>query len=792
MDARNFFDQGSIPPFQRNEFGAALGGPIKKDKVLFFGNYEGYRQNLGLSDVTLVPDNQARQGFVPNSAGTLTNVGVAPGVAPLLALWPVANGPELGSGIAEAFSHPLQRVREDFGTARMDDNLSPKDTLFGVYTVADSGDNTPSANPLSSVVEYLREQVVSLQEQRVITTSLLNTARVGFSRASYYFTGQTQANLPGWVQGDPIGAVVIGGGTALNAASQITLAGTNAGSNLATARNLFTVDDHIFYTHGRHQFEAGAWLQRIQANDNLAQNQYGQASFGSLTSFLQGTVGTFTVVPSPTPVGWRSLEGAWFVQDQVKLRSNLNLRIGFRAESTNGWNESHNRAANYVFSNGVIQTQPVIGDSVFTENRAKFLPEPRLGVAWDPFGKSRTVIRAGFGIYRSLLDSLDYRLDQTAPFNATQSIKNVALSTLQIVPGESLPAGSKISPSGIQPNAHTPTVISYTFTLEQQIATNTTLSVGYIGSRGYHEMLSVDANEPVPSVCPAAACPASLAAGTIYYPAGAALSNPALTNTTTWMSNGESSYNALEVDVNRRLSHGLQLRGVYTYSKNLDDGTAWNSSVGANAPGFVMFPLNPKLDWGPASTDVRHLAVINGSYELPLGPGKRFLAGAAGVKGKVAEGWRLSAIESLQSGFPFTPQLGFNPTNNGDSRNPIRPSWNPAYAGNVILGGPNQYFNPNAFVLPPTGTYGNVGRNVLTGPGLAGLDFSVLKTTSLTEKVHVQFRAEFFNLMNRANFGSPNAIVFSSASSTPAATAGVITNTATTSRQVQFGLKLLF
>src|SRR5439155_17363645 len=157
---------------------------------------------------------------------------------------------------------------------------------------------------------------------------------------------------------------------------------------------------------------------------------YGQASFGSLTSFLQGTVGTFTVVPSPTPVGWRSLEGAWFVQDQVKLRSNLNLRIGFRAESTNGWNESHNRAANYVFSNGVIQTQPVIGDSVFTENRAKFLPEPRLGVAWDPFGKSRTVIRAGFGIYRSLLDSLDYRLDQTAPFNATQSIKDVALSTL--------------------------------------------------------------------------------------------------------------------------------------------------------------------------------------------------------------------------------------------------------------------------------------------------------------------------------------------------------------------------
>ena len=736
LDARNFFDQGTIPSFQRNEFGAALGGPIKKDKFLFFGNYEGYRQDLGLSDVTLVPDNQARQGFVPNSSGVLTNVGVNSSVAPLLALWPVANGPDLGSGIAEAFSHPLQKIREDFGTTRIDDNLSSKDTLFGVYTVDDSADDTPTANPLSYDLEYLREQVVSLQEQHVISASLLNTARVGFSRAGYFFTGQVPVNLPGWVAGDPIGAVVIGGGTASNGASQITLAGTNAGSNLADARNLFTVDDHIFCNHGHHQLEAGAWVQRLQANDNLAQDQYGQASFGSLTNFLKGTVSTFTVVPTPTPVGWRSLEGAWFVQDQVKLRSNLNLRIGFRAESTNGWNESHDRASNFVFVNGIIQTQPVVGSSAFTDNLAKFLPEPRVGLAWDPFSKSKTVVRIGFGIYRALLDDLDYRLDQTAPYNATQSLKNVALSTVHIVPGAALPAGSLISPSGIQPNAYTPTVVSYTFTVEQQIGPNTSLRLGYIGSHGYHEMLSVDANEPFPTVCPASPCPASLAAGTIYYPAGAALSNPNLTNTTTWFSSGDSSYNALVMDVNRHFSHGFQLRGVYTYSKNLDDGTAWNSSVGANAPGFVMFPLNPRLDWSPATDDVRNLAVINGSYELPVGQGKRFMGGAEGAKGKCAEGWRISAIETLQSGFPFTPQLGFNPSNNGDSRNPIRPSWNPAFTGNVILGNPNQYFNPNAFILPPAGTYGNVGRDVLNGPGLAGLDFSVLKTTSLSEKFH--------------------------------------------------------
>ena len=787
LDARNFFDQGNIPQFQRNSFGGTLGGPIKKDKLFLFGNYEGFRQHLGVSAVTLVPDNAARSGIV---AGT--NVGVAPAVQPLLSLWPVQNGPELGGGVAEAFSHPLQTIREDFGTTRVDYNLPKNDTLFAVYTIDDSFANTPTANPLSLVIEGLREQVASLQEQHVFSASVLNTARVGFSRGSYFFTGQTPVNLPGWVAGAPIGAVVIGGGTALNAASQITAAGTNAGSNLRAVRNLFTYDDHVGIFRGIHQIEAGFWFQQIQANDNLAQNQYGQASFGSLTSFLQGTISTFTVVPSPTPLGWRSLEAAGFIQDAIKLRKNLDLRIGFRFESTNGWNEAHNRASNYLFdSNGIIQTNPLVGNSVFSINRAKFLPEPRVGLAWDPFGKGKTVLHAGFGIYRALLDNLDYRLDQTAPFNTTQTLKNVPVSGLQIVPGAPLPAGSKISPSGLQPDAYTPTVLNWTFKIEQQIAPNTSLGVGYVGSHGYHEMLSVDANEPSPTVCPASPCPANYAPGTVYYPAGAPLTNPNLANTTTWLSEGLSSYNALQIDVNRRFSQGFQIRGAYTYSKSLDDGTALNSSVGANAPGFVMFPLQPKLDWGPSTSDVRHIAVINGTYELPFGAGKKFL-NSHGLREKLVGGWTLSGVETLQSGFPFTPQLGFNPANNGDSRNPIRPSWNPAFSGNVILGSPNQYFNPNAFVLPPPGTYGNIGRDVLTGPGVATLDLSAAKVTPISERVKVQFRAELFNIFNRANFGSPNAVVFSSASATPSATAGLITSTSTTSRQIQFGLKLLW
>ena len=271
FDARNYFDPARIPGFQRNDFGASLGGPIRKDKLFLFANYEGYRQNLGVTDVTLVPDNNARNGLVPNSAGALTPVALGPGVAGLLNLWPVQNGPELltssglPTGIGEAFSSAPQHIREDFGTARFDANLTPNDLLFAVYTIDDSTAHTPTQNPLSLVDESLREQVGSIQEQHVFSPQLLNTARFGVSRANFFFLGSIPASIqaatPAFLAGRPTGAVVISGSTASNGASTITAAGANVGSNNATTRNLFTFDDHIFWTHGRQQIEADGWTQ---------------------------------------------------------------------------------------------------------------------------------------------------------------------------------------------------------------------------------------------------------------------------------------------------------------------------------------------------------------------------------------------------------------------------------------------------------------------------------------------------------------------------------------------------
>ena len=239
--------------------------------------------------------------------------------------------------------------------------------------------------------------------------------------------------------------------------------------------------------------------------------------------------------------------------------------------------------------------------------------------------------------------------------------------------------------------------------------------------------------------------------------------NPAVSNTTSWISAGDSEYNGLQADLRFHGLDGLSGRAVYTYSKNLDDGSAWNTSVSGNTPAFVSYPYNPGLDWGPAADDVRHIVAINAAYDLPFGQGKAFFAKATGVGARAAAGWSVNAIAELQSGFPFSPQLGYNPTNSGDSRNPVRPQVNPNFTGKLYPRTVSEYFNPNAFLPPATGTLGDAGRDSLVGPGLAELDTSLLKETAVTERVRLQFRAEFFNVLNHANFATPNEIVYSSA-----------------------------
>ncbi|HLK66999.1 MAG TPA: TonB-dependent receptor [Bryobacteraceae bacterium] len=810
LDARNFFDQGSAPPFRRNQFGAAVGGPIKKDRLFVFANYEGFRQALAVSNVTVVPDQAARQGLLPNASGTpvpVANLNQA--MLKYMSFWPLQNGPELlvnglNSGTALSYNNPRQSIREDFGTLRTDYTIRDRDTLSAAYTIDDGNNLTPLADPLFGSYSTLRNQVGSVEETHILSPSALNTLRLGISRAGFNYDSFALANFPAsdsFVSSLGPGGIVIGGGVTTTGASTITSAGPNNAANVWNRRTLFTYSDTFQFNKGKHQITAGVWFQRVRDNEDSASRQLGQASFASLQTFLQGTLTTFQVVPTPNELGWRSLFGAWFVEDAIRIRPNLTIQVGLRHEFTTGWNEDSGRAANYITNQGVLVTDPVVSSSVFKQNNAKRLLGPRLSLAWDPFRNGKTSVRAGFGTYFALIDDLAFLMNSIPPYNGSVSYSAVSLpSILPILPG--IPPAPSCSPTvpqpcttyapqGIQPDAKTPTVQEWNLTVEQEVSRNTVLRVAYVGSFGYHGLLSVDPNSIPTQVCASATCTTggsgtargTVAQGALYIPVGTR-PNPYLSGGFFWYTEGNSSYNALQLDVTRRLSHGLQFRANYTYAKNLDMNSGLTGAQANNQSQMVMNRNNLREDWGPAAQNIANQASVSTTYELPGGK-----SGSPAMR-KLTGGWQLNAIATVLTGFPFTPQIGSNRSGDGDTRNPDRPSVNPSFSGPVLLQTPNQWFNPNAFILPTVGTYGNLGRATLNGPGLGDLDLSVFKNTAVSEKATLQFRAESFNLFNRANFGTPNAIVFSNGAIS--STAGLITTTATTSRQIQFGLKLIF
>jgi Carboxypeptidase regulatory-like domain/TonB-dependent Receptor Plug Domain len=812
MDARNFFDQASVPSFRRNQFGGALGGPLKKNRLFLFGNYEGFRQALAVSNVSVVPDSQARQGLLPNAAGVYTKVAsLNPAMLPYFSFWPQANGAELfangvPSGTALGYYNPKESIREDFGTLRTDYLLRERDSLSAAYTIDDGNSLIPLADPLFGSYTTLRMQVASIQETHVFSPQMLNTFLVGFSRAAFSLDSSLLATFPSslsFVNGEGPGGIVVGGGVTTTGLATITSAGPNNAAGVWNRRNLFTVTDKMQVNKGIHQLSFGIWLQRMQDNEDTASRQLGVATFTSLTTLLQGTVSTFQVVPDANELGWRSLFGAWYAEDAIKLRRNLTIQLGIRHEFTTGYNEESGRAANYLTSGGVLETNPRVASSAFTQNNARLLFSPRIGLAWDPFGNGKTAVRAGFGTYYSMIDALSFQLNSVPPYNGSVSYSNVSLfSAIPVVPGvapapqcsPTVPAPcTTFAPVGVQPDAKTPTVEEWNFTIEHQLDRNTALRVSYVGSHGYHGLLSVDPNSIPAQICTSTAgCTAGGTPGTTkstvpqgaqYIPVGTR-PNPYLGAGFFWYTEGNSSYNALQTDVTHRLTHGLEVRANYTWSKNLDMNSGPTGAQAENQAQMILNRNDLPLDWGPSALNATRQASISARYALPFGKHNR------GIEGKLLRGWQVNGIATLLTGFPFTPLVGSNRSGDGDTRNPDRPSLNPAFSGPILLDNPNQWFNPNAFILPAAGTYGNLGRGTFVGPALANLDASLFKTTALSEKTSLQFRAEFFNVLNHANFNTPNTTVFSSGA--VSASAGLITATSTTSRQIQLGLKLIF
>ena len=266
--------------------------------------------------------------------------------------------------------------------------------------------------------------------------------------------------------------------------------------------------------------------------------------------------------------------------------------------------------------------------------------------------------------------------------------------------------------------------------------------------------------------------------------------NPFVGPTQSWFYNGTTNYHAGSVSLTKRATRGLYFKANYTYSKILDINSAFLSTSATNEPPAVVNPFDLKHDRGPASFNLKHQFNANYSYQLPLGRGHSLAGALNGVANQLVSGWQWNGSFTIQSGFPFTPLVGSNASGTGETQNPDIPNWNSAFTGPVILGQVEQWFDPHAFLMPVSGTFGNVGRGQLTGPGLTNFDMSLFKKFVVDEKRTVQFRAEAFNVFNHPNFASPNPVTFSG--NNYSSSAGVITATSTTSRQIQFALKLLF
>jgi len=423
-------------------------------------------------------------------------------------------------------------------------------------------------------------------------------------------------------------------------------------------------------------------------------------------------------------------------------------------------------------------------------------------------------VRAGFGIHNDLQDNLTHRLNANQPFAARVAIENTPLlSIIPVTGGTAKPSCSAtvtancdtFAPGGLDPDMHTPTVQEWSLEVDREIARNLAVEVSYVGNQSYHVSTSMDVNTIRPVICQnPAGClsggtrPASqrvtVPQGTEYIPVGTR-PNPYVGSTQTWMYLGTASSHGGSVSLTKRSESGLTFRTSYTFSKVIDLDSGILSTSAQNDPATILNPYNLKLNRGLASYNPLQQFISSFSYALPIGNGRALGKGVTGWVEKLIGDWQWNGIFGARSGFPITPWLGLNQSSNGDTRIPDLPNWNPDFKGNVILGSDGfkktgRFFDPNAFVLPPTGTFGNLSRGALRGPALYNVDMSLFKRVTLRERLNLQFRAEFFNVLNHANFDTPNPILFNG--TTPSSSAGVITETSNRERQIQFALKLLF
>ena len=841
LDARNFFEhqpflpaslpeEESKPEFKRNQFGFALGGPIVPDKTFIFGNYEGFRERLGVTQFGSILDEQAREGIITDVDGNVTDtVVVHDPLKPYLAnrdLFPLPNGKRLGDGRGELVYGQTIPVDEDFFIVRGDHYFSDSDSFMMRYAF-NEGDNLFGGGfDVFRSNLNVKHHYVTMEEKHIFSPQLLNVFRFSFNREENNLTNPERGVIPqslwfndnvltGGLEGEQ-GMGSIGGGGA---------PGSDRFGPKIFHLNVFEYADDMNYTRGAHSLKFGALVSRTQLNILGALEFRGSWFWNNDEDFLQGIVREFRA-QTPDSDGIRGMRQTligFYIQDDYKMTPSLTWNLGLRWEMATVPGEVNGKVANLLSLTDLEIHTPTIAHTHTSDPGAIFSPvptpheadagywgdnaslknfAPRIGFAWDLFGDGKTSLRGGYGIF---YDQMLYNLYNLAyyrapPFMQTAFIRGGSRGPATfpdafqlIVDGT---ASIRNSIHTVQGNPSQPYLQQWNFTLQREILPEVAIQVGYIGSRGTHLGRLVD-NTAYSEIAPASA----EFPGRLWIPEEidgiqnrGERRNPNFAEIRQRTLDANSYYHAAVLSLNKRFSQGFGLQVSYTYSRSIDEKSnliGFGENSGDSQ--WALIPEDPRFDRGLSTFDVRHNMVSNFSYNIPR-------VDLGGIGGMLINGWQVKGIVSLSTGPPVTPTINNNSAGDGRSRGQgARPDLEPGKNINTVLGGLGgsgeiPYFDTTVFNQPPTGYFGNAGRSTIISPGNATTDFSLVKETpvpSISEQFTVQFRVELFNAFNRPNFGRPAAQVWRSSTSRNS-TAGRIRQTTGTSRQIQLGLRLVW
>lgn len=757
LDARNYFDVSGKPDFWRHQFGASLGGALRQDHLFYFGAYEGLHERLGKTISSFVPDANARLGILPDGPVAISDV-----VRPYLAAIPEANGPAIGSGLAtHTFSFP-QKLNQTFLQGRVDYQAGPAHQFFARHTYDDAAQRLPTDYPAFPRSFVSTGQFFTAEYRNVRSERTLQTARFGYSRTR---VGQNvEANLltplPPFVAGRGLlGDIDIGG---------MQRFGPQSSANLRLAQNVYSGQYDLTHSRGRHLLKAGGLVEHYRDFMTNPTFSLGIYTFANVRAFLENRATRFVGLPPEGDVNrdWPWTLYGFYAQDNVSLTRRLTLNAGLRYEVTTMPVDVKGRDSGLV---NLSDSAPTVGRLYEGPGRANI--SPRVGAAWDVFGDGSTSVRGGYGLY----------FGSTVQQNLIVTVTNPPATPRFVIASPTFPAppfergvGNTIRP--MQWDLESPRLHVWNVNLQRALPGAIIATAGYAASRGRHLYRNTDVNIPVPS---------TNADGRPFFAAGLPRPNRGFGTIELKSSDGDSWYRALLVELRRSWRGGFSVQSAYTWSRSEDTTQASTFFSDATNGTTVAFPeVIAGYNTGPSDWDTRHNWVMNLTWDLPF-----------------ARGWQLAGISTVRSGQPLTVFV-----QNNWSRSQWSPSISPATGldrpdlkpgrtpESAVLGRPDQWFDPTAFVLQPQGTLGNSPRGAFRGPNLRTVDLAAVRRLALGSKARAELRLEVFNVLNRANFGTPTLVAFSGVSPTeaPLSSLGRVRATVTSARQTQLGIRVTF